>query len=138
MIPILGGLGIIGLVWWYKEPITISLKKYTNMIKQYLTFKLFLYLIESDKTHYTITYPYMMDWYKIKIKKNRKPVGGIHAILDKHGNNVLEEVKPYLGPGHDFHGYKVTPEHLGYEELIFNYRNGESKTFKNIDIIQGH
>lgn len=53
--------------------------------------------------------------------------------------NVTNEVSKYLGPMENFHGSKVSPNRLGYDELEFEYMDDEmniiSTVFKQNDII---
>ena len=113
--------------------------KVKHIIKEYLTFQIYQNFIENShlpgsRQAYTINYPFMMDWYKIIVKKKSGPCLLV-GIKDSNGNDVYEQIKPYIGPGHDFHGglVKLTPDDLGYSGLTFEYINGNKKTFDKYD-----
>ena len=91
-------------------------------------------LVEIHHHHYVIHYPYGITWYKILLPRRIGPCM-IDEITNHAGNNVKNDVFAFMGPNHDFHGTKVTPEMLGYKSLTFTYLDTTEKTFESSDII---
>lgn len=76
--------------------------------------------IEMHHTHYIIHYLYGLTWYKIMIPRERSPMI-IEDILDCNGDSVKDEILPFMGPGHNFHGITTTPGSLGHDHLTFTF-----------------
>jgi hypothetical protein len=54
-------------------------------------------------------------FYLLKIKRGLMPVV---SISDESGNDVMQEVEPYLGPNFDCGNSGVTPADFGYKRLV--------------------
>ena len=102
--------------------------------RQLISSQIGKYLVEIHHQYYLVHYPYGATWYKIMIPRNRGP-----CMIDTITNDVFEHVKkeviPFMGPGHNFHGSRVTPGMLGYESLTFTFINGDTRTFCKNEIL---
>lgn len=66
-----------------------------------------------------VSYLYKGNLYKIFIPIRKSPPK-IACVLDNDGNDVTEQIRPFLGPGDKFYtSISVTPRMLGYEGLSF-------------------
>ena len=97
--------------------------------RQVITNWLSIKFIEIHHRYYIIHYPYGVTWYKIIVPRRRGPCT-IHSITDADGNDVKDAIFAFMGPGHSFHGIRVTPRMLGYETLTFN-----DTVFTDTDVI---
>lgn len=77
-----------------------------------------------NKDLYEITYVLDEQEYKFYVKKKRGPKRLV-SVLDEKGNNVTEDVRVYIGPNEDGHGYEITPSMMGYNKLRFEVVGGE-------------
>lgn len=91
-------------------------------------------LVEMHHKYYIIHYPYGVTWYKMIIPRRRGPCM-IDSIKDSDGNDIKQDIVPYMGPSHNFHGTRVTPKMLGYDSITFIYLNGTEKTFQSTEPI---
>jgi hypothetical protein len=106
-----------------------------KIIQQLFTHILSKYCIEIHHTKYIINYPIGVNWYKIIVPRKRFPFI-LHSVVDVAGNDITQNIIPFMGPGHDFHGMKITPKLIGYKELTFTFGLPEIKiTFDENDII---
>ena len=67
-----------------------------------------------------------------------QPVNGPSPILiaiSESNDDVTSHINPYLGPRHDFHGTKFTPEFFGYTTLTLELSSGEDRTFDKEDVL---
>ena len=58
--------------------------------------------------------------YKLHIHRGAKAFP-LLDIKDDHGNSVLHQIEPFMGPNKDFYisSMDICPEALGFEELTF-------------------
>lgn len=91
--------------------------------------------IEMHHKYYIIEYPYGVSWYKIVVPRRRGP-SKIAEICNEWGRDVKEEILPFMGPSHNFHGLAVTPSQLGYNELTFTDLVGDKRTFRDTEPIK--
>ena len=91
--------------------------------------------IHKHKNHYVITYFYNDNEYKILHKINKKKKKIILSIQNENNEEILESIKPYLGPFMDFHNIQYSPIDLGYKELLFNIIGEKPRKFINNEII---
>ncbi len=85
---------------------------------------------------YTLDYKYLGKPYSLLLKVRRGP-RQIQSIVDDEGNDVTEEVRPFLGPnenGHLLH-VPVTPILMGYPSLTLHTLKGETRTFRGEECI---
>lgn len=54
----------------------------------------------------------------------------IESITDENGNNVKEDIEPYLGPNLDCHNAEVFPRDFGLKKLIIKDSNNIISTFE--------
>lgn len=110
-------------------------------IKDFLGLKLKLYLLEKldvgtmkklNGNVYEIAYLSGTSKYKITFTKKRGP-SNYSKIIDENSNDVTSYIHEYAGPGHDFHGGKITPMILGKKKLIFTMKDGNLKIFNEND-----
>lgn len=112
-----------------------------SYVGSYLTFKLAGYIITKNHDHYIINYPYGTSWYKIIIRKHPGPnmIENITTSViegKESEKEVIHELAPYLGPGHDFQGMKLSPNDLGYDSLKIYYFNGNTKIYATNEIME--
>ncbi len=112
---------------------TFNILSYTgiNPFKYYL---IQIPLVEKNRNNYIISYNYNNNDYKILLKKKRlrKRIKGIE---DENGIDVIDNVKPYMGPFLDFHGLEICPIDLGYNKLTFYMLNGDIQIYNSNDIL---
>ena len=84
--------------------------------------------------HYILTYCYGIRTYNIKWKARLGP-NRIIEILDEENNDVTQMIRSYLGPGEQFHGIHLSPKDLGFEQLTFHNIYGETKCFRDKQIM---
>lgn len=70
--------------------------------------------------------------YNLLIRYRRGPTV-LEDVVSHQGRSVLEDVATFMGPNYDFHGARPTPADLGYERLVFYYRDGTVYTFEKDD-----
>lgn len=87
-------------------------------------------LVEVHHEYYIVNYPYGMEWYKIKIPRNRNPK--VILSISSEDKEVYKEIVPFMGPGFNFHGIPTTPENFGLYSLtietledIYNYEKND-------------
>jgi len=101
----------------------VLLKKKKNTNTYFLHSVTMVLSIEKNKFYYVLVDKYPVKILSVKCK----------------GKNVSNEVSKYLGPMENFHGSRVSPNRLGYDELEFEYLDDEmniiSTVFKQNDII---
>lgn len=102
----------------------------------YLTFVQWLNnsVEKIDKHRYTINYTIKGKPYTLVVK----PINGPSPVLlvtDENGNDVSDHVIPFIGPQHDFHGAKITPQFLGYKSLTLETAFGDSSHFGETDVL---
>lgn len=126
-------LGLITIAFNYKRIIEVFDGLHAAC-GQLITNRLAKKCISMHHKYYIVEYPYGVSWYKIIVPRNRRPCL-IDDITDAHGCSVKTQLKPYLGPGNNFHGQRVTPNLLGFSRLTFTYANGDELTFGEFDEI---
>jgi len=107
--------------------------KIKKIILKWFFYKLFCNLIQIDKKFYIIWYFHNFKWYAIKIPRKRGPIIKWHIYYN--GNNITDEISPYMGPNNDFYDMKVSPLSLNYNRLEF-VSNDSIKIFLNDEIIE--
>ncbi len=61
----------------------------------------------------------------------------IRRIRNESWGDITEEMKQFLGPNENFHGYEyMTPKLMGYEELHFDFTDGTERFFTTHEIIK--
>lgn len=91
-------------------------------------------LVDVHHEYYIVNYPYGMEWYKIKIPRNRNPQ--VILSMNSEGKDVYKEITPFMGPGLNFHGIPTTPENFGLNSLtietlenLYNYEMDDEINF---------
>lgn len=90
--------------------------------------------LESTKTHYVVPYTHGNQEYKILCKKARNRIRLI-KITNESGDDVTDDIKPYMGPGLNFHNIPTTPIDFGHKRLVFEMLGGEQKEYEENDLI---
>ena len=75
--------------------------------------------VRVDPDNHRVEYYYNGRVYAVKVSTPAR-YEELVRVEDKNGTNVLKKILPYLGPAHDFHGQRYTPEELGYKSLTFS------------------
>jgi len=89
--------------------------------------------VEDPTEMFFLEYMYKNKKYKtqVQVKQNFEE---LIEVKNEKNEKVLKNILLWLGPNHDFHGLKYTPNMLGHKKLMFN--NGlEILTFSNNEII---
>lgn len=83
------------------------------------------------KNTYVVEYKLLGKKYKM-IAKQRKGPCPITDIVDENGDDIMERVLPYMGPGYDWHGTKQHPplEIFNCTEIKITYLNGTTEILK--------
>lgn len=55
--------------------------------------------------------------------------------MTNSSSEIINRVREFAGPSHNFHGIPTTPRMLGYENLTLNYRDDTSRTFGADEVI---
>jgi hypothetical protein len=81
--------------------------------------------------------PYMFrgKHYKILIPIARGP-SRVRQVFNQIHRDVTDQVKEYMGPNEDFHGFNPSPSMMGYDELHITFSDAEDKSFMANDIIK--
>lgn len=96
--------------------------------KQIMTNQIAKRLVEIHHRYYIIHYPYGVTWYKMIIPRKRGPCR--ITQVTHNTTDVTGDVLQCMGPGHSFHGVKVTPKMLGYTgPLSFHFLDTTVTTF---------
>lgn len=82
---------------------------------------------------YTLTYYDGLQKYVVVFPRIRGP--SKISIVMSNGVTVTDEIRKFGGPSFNFHGIPTTPRMLGYDNLTFYYRFGNSSTFESDDLI---
>jgi len=100
--------------------------KYYNF-KEWYSWNINGIKLTSQKNYYTLFYNVYHGSqsysYKIAFPKKRGPCN-IKRVSNDQGEDVTDEIKEYLGPGHNFYGIQTCPGMLGYNFLKIEYYNG--------------
>lgn len=104
---------------------------FTSLISNYLVIKSFSI---GNTNYHVLHYPFGAKWYKMLIPFKKERIL-FDEILDEQGNNVYFQVMEFAGPSGHFLT-RITPHDLGYKSLTFCPFFGESKMFKEHDIIE--
>jgi hypothetical protein len=99
-----------------------------NVVKEWVNYKLFQWVVEIHHAYYIINYPYGMRWYKLLVPRKRGPVL-IDTISNENGVDIKDIVLQYAGPGYNFHGQHITPKHLGYNKVIVKFIDDNESSF---------
>lgn len=72
-------------------------------------------------------------YYLLKIPKNVIP---IRTITDENGNDIYDEIFPYLGPNLDCYGQTILPLDFGYKEVRMTTVLDREIVFRENDLIR--
>lgn len=75
--------------------------------------------------------------YIIRFPKKRGPCtfSQVTCSSDDLVADVTEDIRRFAGPSHNFHGIPTTPKMLGFDNLTFVYRNGQTVKYEEGDVI---
>lgn len=91
-------------------------------------------LDKFNKKHIKIPYEFKDNKY-VYLLKVPKGIMPIDTIIDEDGNNVFDEIYPYLGPNLDCHGADVFPKDFGLKKVIIKDINNNEFSFGEDDAI---
>lgn len=125
-----------GMIYNYNDKSHLkSIKQLVYIGKSYLTqYIIKLHCIEVKKHIYDIEYMIHFNRYRIRVYYKHGP-SPFETFLTTDGTDITSEIQPYVGPNHDFHGIKYTPNDFGYENIIIEYENGDTKTFNKYEFL---
>lgn len=114
------------MMWWKPKWVVVKI-----MMKYcYLKFLQTIYrtVVHLRKNHYEIQYILHDRVYRIHTQVRRGP-SSIVRVLDHQDKDITEEIRSYMGPNEDFHGQSICPQDMGYEYVVFCFRNGKQTGF---------
>jgi len=85
-----------------------------------------------NNKHVKIPYEFKENKY-VYLLKVPKGVMPIDSIIDEDGNNIFDEIFPYLGPNLDCHGSNVFPKDFGLKKIIIKDINEKEYVFEEDD-----
>lgn len=85
-------------------------------------------VVHIHKNTYEIQYALHDKTYRIRTNVRRGP-SPIVRVLDHQDKEITDDIRSYLGPNEDFHGQSICPQDLGYERIVFCFRNGVRVSF---------
>lgn len=86
------------------------------------------------KKHIKIPYEYRDKKYFYLLKvKHKLP---INLIIDENGNDIMEDIYPYLGPNIDCHGTDICPSDFGLKKVIIKDMNDNEYSFEENEQIK--
>lgn len=94
-----------------------------------------------DQNHSAIKYYIGNNMYKIIIDHNKSDSIYFNVAGYKNGtivDNSMNTIHQYMGPRHDFHGRKMTPLEMGFDQVTMTvFIDGEfvNKVYDNHDVI---
>ena len=71
-------------------------------------------------------------FYLLKVKRGVTP---LLTIVDEAGNDIMDEMVPYLGPNLDCHNISLTPKDFGYQRITVTTVLDNTVTFEENDMI---
>lgn len=91
----------------------------------------------EHKDYRTVIVSYVLNGklYSMVTQPKRGP-SDVLLITDEDHNDLSDQVLPFLGPEHDWHGKKFTPSFWDKKSLTFELAIGETKTFTIDEVIQ--
>lgn len=92
-------------------------------------------ITKIDKNRYEVMYTIRGVLYKMVVNQTVGPPK-ILLVSDENGDDVTDDILPYLGPENDFHGNNFYPVFFGKKSLELVLINGDSKTFEHNEIIK--
>jgi len=108
---------------------TVAKYKYQNLLSLYCT--------PEKLGDRLLVIPYYLggNWHKAVVKhtNNNSRIIKIKTIDINKEIDVTERVKSYMGPSENFYGHDVTPEMLGYGQLIFYIMTGVVIEVKRVE-----
>lgn len=91
-------------------------------------------LSKLNRYTYQLSYYHQGNQYHILIPIKRGPRKVIR-ITNEEQVDVTDEIRSYLGPNEDFHGFKANPTLLKHQKLSFHTTDGEVLHFELDDTI---
>lgn len=83
---------------------------------------------------YNLAYTYKGIQYVIFLRFKKGP-RRVESVKDMDGNDVSDQVVPYLGPDESCHHQPITPANIGFPELHVTLLDGTVNSFGEDDII---
>jgi hypothetical protein len=90
-------------------------------------------LITTD-LYQELHYKHNHQSYILRFPRKKGP-SHIQFIVNESNEDVTKEIKPFMGPSHNFHGIPTCPQMLGYQCLKFVYYSGRIKIYREDEII---
>lgn len=129
-----GSLGIIAIIGALAKP------DLTLLMKNYISLKLRIMLsdyignITLNKGIYILTYYNENGIKYIHTFPKKRGLLKIISVFNNNQTNITKTFLEHLGPGHNFHGCKKTPNDFGYENITVRYLTHEN-TFSKDEFI---
>ena len=92
-------------------------------------------IVKINKNTYELTYFLNGNTYKMFIKTNLGPQPKIIQALDSADDDITDKLRPYLGPGGNFHGLKYKPKDFNITSLTLNMGDTRELAFSQNDEI---
>ena len=92
---------------------------------------------QLDRNTYEITFTIRGRIHKLLVKNTQGP-DDIIMVINGNGDDVTDNVRPYLGPNADAfasHADQITPEFFGESELTFMMDSGEDIVIEGVSPI---
>ncbi|HMP28234.1 MAG TPA: hypothetical protein PKD85_01455 [Saprospiraceae bacterium] len=148
----LGICGAAAFFYRYGKVITLAFKMFSYQeLKElmYLKFQLWVLnkmdigILKKNGDVYEVSYLDGIHTYKIIIRKKRGPSKYIRIYEDTEDSensevtskDITNDIRPYAGPSHDFHGLQITPHMMGKRNVSFHMKKGEVVSFEKDDTI---
>lgn len=112
--------------WWGPKWVVVKILMKYCYLKCLQT--IYRTVVHLHKNHYEIQYALHDRVYRIRTQVRRGP-SPIVRVLDHKDMDITDEVRSYLGPNEDFHGQSLCPQDMGYERVVFCFRNGGQTGF---------
>lgn len=90
-------------------------------------------ITKIDKNTLLLEYTYQGHNYKLYTSPRKETQ--IVDISDESGKDVSNLLRPFMGPGEDFHEIEYTPSQFGLQKLTLLNIMGEEKSFEDDEII---
>ncbi len=82
-----------------------------------------------DRKTFELSYVINGKLYKMVVIQKRGPTPVLQVSNDLQ-TDVTDQVLPYMGPQHDWHGTRFSPEFFGHQSLTFELSDGTEHTYE--------
>ena len=89
---------------------------------------------EISRHVYEIRYQIHLRPYRFRVKYKMGP-SPYQYFWNEDGQNITDQIVPYIGPNHDFHKIEYTPHDFGHRSILVEYLNGHRQLFREFEVI---